>query len=229
MRGARIAMVATFLLTAVFTVAVKAKAGNDAWNKKTTMKFSQPFEIPGGKTLAAGTYVFKLLDSPFDRNIVQIFNEDQTHVYATVLSIPNQRLTAADKTVVTFEERAAGAPVALKAWFHPGERYGEEFVYGKARALELAKAENEPVPFVESAPAVEAAPAQPAPETLEQAPIKAAEPSGEEAAVAEAFPLPAPQAASLPHTASSTPLIALLGLLSIGAAFGLRQLAKARA
>jgi len=225
MRGARIPMVVTFLLTATFTVTVGAKAGNDVWNKRTTMQFSQPFEVPGGKTLAAGTYVFKLLDSPYDRDVVQIFNKDQTHVYATVLAIPNQRLTAGDQTVITFEERTAGAPQAIKAWFHPGEKYGQQFVYGKVRAIELAKAVNEPVPFVENEPAVEAAPAESA--TLEQAPIKAAEPSGEEATVAEAFPLPTPQAATLPHTASSTPLIALLGLLSMGAGVGLRRMAKA--
>jgi len=228
MRGSKLAMIVTFLLTALFSVAVGAKAGNDVWNKRTTMKFSQPFEVPGGKTLAAGTYVFKLLDSPYDRDVVQIFNEDQTHVYATVLAIPNQRLTTGDKTVITFEERTAGAPQAVKAWFHPGERYGHEFVYGKARAIELAKTVNEPVPFVETAPEAEVGPSAAAPATLEQAPIKAAEPSGEESAVAEVFPLPQVPA-SLPHTASSTPLIALLGLLSVAAGFGLRYLAKMRA
>jgi len=229
MRGLKRTMAAAFLLTATFGFAVGTKAGNDVWNKRTEMKFTQPFEIPGGKVLAAGTYIFKLLDSPYDREIVQIFNKDQTHVYATVLAIPNQRLKAEDNTVVTFEERAAGAPQAIKAWFHPGERYGQEFVYGKARAIELAKAANEPVPYVENEAAAEVTePTESAPATIEQAPIKAAEPSGEEATVAEAFPLPLRQAASLPHTASSTPLIALLGLLSVAAGFVLRQLANVR-
>jgi len=34
--------------------------------------FSGPVEIPG-KALPAGTYVFKLLDSQGNRNIVQVF------------------------------------------------------------------------------------------------------------------------------------------------------------
>src|ERR1019366_2637146 len=78
------------LLALVFTPGLKAD--NNVWNKKTTITFSQPFEIPGGQVLPAGTYVFKLLDSPYDRDIVQIFNQDQTHIYATVLAIPNRRL-----------------------------------------------------------------------------------------------------------------------------------------
>src|ERR1019366_5677333 len=81
------------VLTAIGSLALLAlaltpglKAENDVWNKKTTLKFSQPFEIPGGQVLPAGTYVFKLLDSPYDRDIVQIFNQDQTHIYATIMA-----------------------------------------------------------------------------------------------------------------------------------------------
>lgn len=222
-----IGMIITFVLVA-FTVTPALKAGNDVWNKKTVMTFTQPFEIPGGQVLPAGTYVFKLLDSQFDRDIVQIFNEDQTHAYATILAIPNHRLNATDETVINFEERAAGSPQAIKAWFHPSERWGHEFVYGKARAQELAKITNEPVP---SMPA-EALPeitlpvksAKDAPVVaLESAPITAAEPSGQETTVAEAFP-PAQlevEAKNLPATASELPLIGLMGLLSVAAGFAL--------
>ena len=98
-------------------------------------------EIPGvgAQVLPAGTYVFKLLDSQSDRHIVQIFNERQDHVFSTILAIPNYRLQATDKTVMTFRERAAGQPEAIRAWFYPGNRWGQEFVYPKARAIELAK------------------------------------------------------------------------------------------
>jgi hypothetical protein len=117
------------------------------WNKKTIVTFSQPVEIPGvgAQVLPAGKYVFKLMDSLSDRNIVQIFNEDQTQVYATILAIPNYRLRATDKTVMTFRERPAGSPEALRAWFYPGANWGQEFVYPKTRAIELAKLTNQPV------------------------------------------------------------------------------------
>src|ERR1035438_7479542 len=131
-------------------LAPSAKA--DDWNRKTTMTFSGPVEIPGVHltgwgVLPAGTYVFKILDSLSDRHIVQIFNQDETMIYATILAIPNYRLKATDKTVVSFTERPAGEPEALRAWFYPGRNWGEEFVYPKARAMTLAKAGNTPVLF----------------------------------------------------------------------------------
>src|SRR5262249_1544847 len=130
------------LAALAFSVSVKA----DEWNKKTFVTFSQPVEVPGGVVLPAGAYVVKLLDSASNRHIVQIFNEDQTHIYATVLAIPNYRLRVTGKTVMTFAERAAGEPQAIRSWFYPGDNFGQEFVYSKSRAVELAKQTNSPIP-----------------------------------------------------------------------------------
>jgi hypothetical protein len=201
------------------------QAGNDSWNRKTTLKFSQPFEIPGGQILEAGTYVFKLLDSRFDRHIVQIFNEDQTHVYATILAIPNYRVHAPENTIINFEERTSGSPVAIKAWFHPGDTLGHEFVYPKARAVELAKLTNEPVPSMPTELTPDITSTSPtAIAELEKAPLKAEEPTGEEVAVSQAFePI---ELASLPKTASSVPLVGLMGLLSLAVAFTLLMVTK---
>src|SRR5215208_4289415 len=134
------------LMGAVFAPA----AIGDDWNRKTVVTFSGPVEIPGVHlkgwgVLPAGTYVFKILDSMSDRHIVQIFNKDETTIYATILAIPNYRLKATDKTVITFRERPAGEPEALRAWFYPGKNWGEEFVYPKSKAIALAKATNTPV------------------------------------------------------------------------------------
>src|ERR1044071_5245754 len=75
----------------------------DEYDKKTTVTFSAPVEIPpvyvsGMRILPAGTYVFKLMSSSSNRHIVQIFNQDQTKIYATILTIPNYRLVTKDKT-----------------------------------------------------------------------------------------------------------------------------------
>ena len=133
------------LLCSVYSVVPTAKA--DDWNRKTVITFSGPVEVPGvgQHNLPAGTYVFKILDSQSDRHIVQIFNQDETQVLTTILAIPNYRLKTTDKTVITFRERPAGEPEALRAWFYPGHEWGEEFVYAKSRAIELAKETNTPV------------------------------------------------------------------------------------
>jgi hypothetical protein len=69
-------------------------------------------------------------------------------VYATILAIPNYRLKATDKTVVTFRERPAGEPEALRAWFYPGKT-GARNSCIRARAVELAKTTNTPVLFTD--------------------------------------------------------------------------------
>jgi len=209
------------LLALMFTPGLKA----DTWNQKTTLTFSQPFEVPGGRVLPAGTYVFKLLDSPYDRNVVQIFSEDQLTLFATVLAIPNYRLHAPENTIMKFEERSSGAPQAIKAWFYPGDVSGHEFDYPKARAVELARLTNEPVPSMPaeltpeiSSPATSAAD-QPV-VALEKAPLMAEAPSGEELPITRAFASTA-AAAAVPKTASSLPLFGLIGLMSLAAGFAL--------
>jgi len=223
------------LLGSIFTPTARA----DEWNQKTVITFSGPVEIPGVHltgwgVLPAGTYVFKILDSQSDRHIVQIFSKDEKTVYATILAIPNYRLKATDKTVITFRERPAGEPEALRAWFYPGRNWGEEFVYPKAKAIALAKATNTPVLFTPAEVPVEVAePIQsadhPVVVTLKSAPVRAIQPTGEEVALAQVVTPPPAQnevavntAPSLPATASQLPLTALLGLLALGGAIALR-------
>jgi hypothetical protein len=229
------------LACALLAPSVKA----DEWNRKTEITFSAPVEIPGVHlvgwgVLPAGTYVFKILDSQSDRHIVQIFSKDELTVYATILAIPNFRLKATDKTVMTFRERPAGEPEALRAWFYPGKNWGEEFVYPKAKAIEIAKATNTPVLFAAVDIPVEVAEPiksvdEPVVVQLKQAPIMAIQPTGEEVQLAQVVTPPpvevaatvdvAPEA-ELPKTASPFPLIGLFGLLALSAAFAIHVVAK---
>jgi hypothetical protein len=227
---------------ALVALALPAGVKADEWNKKTIVTFSAPVEIPGvgAQVLPAGTYVFKLLDSQSNRNIVQIFNERQDHVFSTILAIPNFRLRATDKTVMTFRERASGQPEAIRAWFYPGNQWGQEFVYPKARAIELAKLTNMPVlamPTELASTLVE--PIKSADEpiviALKEAPIEAVKPSGEVVAMTEVVePPPVETAAvqstkpdrSLPQTASPLALLGLIGFLSLAAGVGLSVISK---
>ena len=231
------------LMGAVSSPAVKASE----WNRKTVITLSGPVEIPGVHQkgwgiLPAGTYVFKILDSQSDRHIVQIFNQDETEVYATILAIPNYRLQATDKTIMTFSERPAGQPEALRAWFYPGRNWGEEFVYGKAMAIELAKTTNTAVLYtpaelpVEVDEPIKTADA-PVVVVMKTAPVMAVKPTGEDVELAAVVTPPptevapvqvvaAATPAEMPQTASPMGLIALLGLLSLGGALALRLMQK---
>ena len=231
----------TVLCLAVLGVAFSTSAKADETNRKTVITFSGPVEIPGVHLqgygiLPAGTYVFKILDSQSDRHIVQIFSKDELTVYATILAIPNYRLKATDKTVITFRERPAGEPEALRAWFYPGREWGEEFVYPKARALVLAKESNTPVLFTpaEITPEVTVAvktPAEPVVVELEKAPVMAIQPSGQEIEIAQVVTAPPVvlaqnEPASLPATGSSLPLMALFGMLALAGALSLGLIQK---
>jgi hypothetical protein len=228
------------LLGAAFSPRVKA----DDHDKKTTITFSGPVEIPpvyitGMSVLPAGTYVFKLLNSSSNRHIVQIFNKDQTKIYATILAIPNYRLVPKNKTVITFNEGLKDRPQAIRAWFYPGANWGEEFVYPKAKAVQLAKVTKVPVLALQADVPVEAAkPEEPQiVAVLQQAPVMAVRPTGEVVELAQVIQSePPPEAAAapaalvaenrLPETGSSLPLIALCGLLALGSAFGIRAVRK---
>ena len=161
-------------------------------------------------------------------------------MYGFFLAIPDYRLRPTGRPIITFEERAPGAPEAVKAWFYPGDNYGHEFVYSKVKAAQLAQVNNEPVPSMPN----ELTPNTTKPATsmnepnvnaLKQAPLTAQQPNQQEQQLSEAFPPTPPpaqapaQPENLPQTASPVPLIGLIGLLSVAGAGWLSLLAgKAR-
>lgn len=112
---------------------------------------------------------------------------DQKTVYATSLAIPNYRLKVTRKTVITFRERPAGEPAALRAWFYPGKNRGEEFVHPKTVAIEIAKSTGTAVLFTPAELPVEVVePIKPVDQVVAQlrvAPVRAIRPTGEEVAV----------------------------------------------
>lgn len=138
LRGQCFAMLCTAVLSLGLTT-VRATA--DQWDKKTVVTFNMPVEVPG-KVLPAGTYVIRLLNSPSNRHIVQIYNASEKKLLATVLAVPDYRLKPSAKPVVRFEERPSGQPEAVEAFFYPGDNFGQQFVYPHHRAVELAKRTN---------------------------------------------------------------------------------------
>ena len=235
-----IRLIALTSLAAAVSLAPMAKA--DEWNKRTVLTVNEAIQLPT-VVLQPGTYTFKLLDSLSDRHIVQVFDKDGMHLITTILAIPNYRLQPTGKSDFTFWEVPAGQPPAMRAWFYPGDNFGQEFAYPKNMSTQIASSAKMAVPTVAAASAEEykSAPVSATSETGETASLDsktytpavvaaAPEPTPAPAPVEAPAPVAAPapepvQAetpAELPHTASSMPLIGLLGLVSMAGFFALR-------
>jgi len=223
----------------------------DQWNKKTYITVGEPVQVPG-KVLQPGRYVMKLMESPSNRHIVQIYNEREDQLQTTVLAIPNYRLQPTGKTEFQWWETPAGQPRAMRAWFYPGDNFGQEFAYPKTEAVAIATATNEAVPTTYAEKESELATARVG--TVDKAgtemeldrqtysqPAK----TEENAQIAQATPQPAPQpeiaqntpaaapvtpapadegsrGRSLPRTASPIPMASLAGFLALGASIAAR-------
>ena len=220
MRFVKLTGFSTLITLCILGALIVPKARADEWDKKTTLTFNEPVQVPG-TTLSAGTYIFKLADTS-DRTIVQIWNEDETKLITTILAVADYRANTPDKTIVSFDERPAGQPEALKAWFYPGDNSGVEFIYPKQGATELAQASQQPVlsapEDASDAGSFETATVEP----VAPPPVVVADDSQESIEIAQ---LTAVETEELPQTASAMPSIAMVGILFLAGAFGLRRLA----
>jgi LPXTG-motif cell wall-anchored protein len=220
----------------------------DTWNKKTILTVSEPIQLPScctathTVTLQPGEYVMKLMNSLSDRHIIQVFDKDEQHIITTILAIPNYRLKPTGDTVFQYWEVPAGQPKALRAWFYPGDNFGQEFAYHKQAAMQIAAFVKTQVPAIEmdtvaveelkTVPVVAVDDSGKSSELVATAPEPATQPepvqTAERVETPAAEPVAAPQAATLPQTASSMPLLGLIGLLSL-IAFGVLSIRSRRA
>ena len=154
-------------------------------------------------------------------------NEREDEVISTFLAIPNYRLKPTGDTAFQFWETPAGNPKALRAWFYPGDNFGQEIAYPKGLSAKIAEYASAPVPSVNTTKDAEL-PMAPV-ITVEKPPV---------AQVYKPAPPPPPVAApesprtveyadrnELPATASSLPALALAGFLALAAGLALRRVA----
>jgi hypothetical protein len=231
-------------------VAVPSALMADQWNKKTIITVNEAIQVPG-KILQPGRYVMKLADSPSNRHIVQIFNEREDQLQTTVLAIPNYRLQPTGKTEFQWWETPAGQPKAIRAWFYPGDNFGQEFAYPKSEAVAIAAATSEQVPTTYAEDEANLATARvgtvdkagtemeldrqtysraDGAQTNEVAPVPAtpeAQPTTELAQNRATPQMPMDEGTrgrALPTTASPIPMAALAGLLALGASVAVRRM-----
>src|ERR1700736_3206982 len=108
LRDQRTGYVSIVAMAAALAVSVTiVRAGT--WDKKTTVRFSQPVEVPG-QVLPPGIYVIKLADFDSDRHWVEFMNTRENHIYATAATIPVLRVEPTERTEIVFYEARAGHP-----------------------------------------------------------------------------------------------------------------------
>ena len=223
---------------ALVAAAVTPLANADQWDKRTTITINEAVEVPDCcnsdhvVVLQPGTYVIALaIASQSDRHTVRIFQQDGKTVITTIVAIPNLRLKPTGKSVFQFWETPAGQVPQMRAWFYPGDNFGQEFAYHKTKSIEIARVAKAEVPaaVVETEADLDTAPVVIVNEKGEEKPV--------EVLVAQNEPPPAfvpqtvavvetPAPAELPHTASEYPLLGLLGLGAVIASFLMSRLAK---
>ena len=115
--------------TLVVTATPKAGAPSEHF-----LTFSGPVSVPG-VTLPGGSYIFRF---PVQGGkVIQVLKADRSNAYAMFHTIPIEnvnRSLSSDAHEMTWTERRAGAPPAIKAWFLPGQTTGYEFIYPKETA-----------------------------------------------------------------------------------------------
>jgi len=141
----RISSTLTAVCAATLLTATVAPAQSTPADRKTIVTFSGPVTLPG-TTVPAGSYVFKLADSPVDRHIVMVFDKDESKLITTLLAVPAERPEAHGDAVVSFKETPSDRPPAVHYWYYAGEKSGNEFIYPRAQAMMIAKASGETVP-----------------------------------------------------------------------------------
>src|SRR2546425_6395520 len=93
---------AMFYVAMAFT-ALFQQSSSYEWNKKSTLITDRQVEFPG-IVLEPGVYVVKLGESTEKRSVVQILNQDETQVLASVVAVPDHRTRPDDNSEFTFHE-----------------------------------------------------------------------------------------------------------------------------
>ena len=194
-------------------------------------KVSEPTEVPG-LTLQPGAYSIHIVDHLSERYVVRV--EDTQGAHSTFLAIANPNIAKPTGSGEVTWSNAPGSKDYMRGWLFRGEPAVLEFVYPKADAVAIAKSNDAKVPAID--PASEGRPADIKGLSksdlelvnlwlLSSTHVGPGDTSG--GIQAEHYQQVAsvshkPKIGKLPQTGSDLPWIALLGTLSLIAAFVLR-------
>ncbi|MGD1073478.1 MAG: hypothetical protein ABSB15_25485 [Bryobacteraceae bacterium] len=126
----RVSTLAATLGVALLAAAAVPQLSAGEFDNKTIVSFGSAVEI-SGQVLPAATYVFRTLSD--NRDLVQVVNLEENHVYGMFSAIPIENSTLPGKARFELFESNGSTPEAVHAWFYPGLNYGWEFPASKTR------------------------------------------------------------------------------------------------
>ena len=203
----------------------------------TSFQVDDKMQVPG-KVLSKGSYTIRIVDHLSDRMIVQVDHNGK--MLSTFLALPSSGLPKQASQGPIVLSSGVNAKTALRGFTFPDGTVAE-FVYPKAEAVGLAKANDAKIPAID--PESQGLKGNPALSQtdrdmvtlwmLSPTPvgpndsgpgIKAERYQAQQASVSTPpRPKPRPAVAALPHTASNLPLTMFFGLLCSGAALVLMR------
>ena len=210
----------------------------DESDTATSFTIDRPFEVPGMVLQPNTPYVIALIDSPGARNIVQIYNEDQSKMLTTFLAISSDRPEPADRPVFTFIKTEPEFPLPIKEWFYPGYQHSLQFVYPRQQAMKIAgyagesilSANSENVNDLNVIQVETIIPGEPQAQMAQNTAGQRIENEPEQSEERQEQEQPSDYSNTtdadreLPATAGELTLVALIGLLCIGAGLAMRVL-----
>ena len=98
-------------------------------SRTTYFTFSRTVEMPG-VALAAGTYIFEVVNPNGGFDVVRVISRDRKKTYLMRLTRAVERPSRGNLDAsITLGETAAGAPPRVNAWYPQSETRGREFIY----------------------------------------------------------------------------------------------------
>ena len=98
-------------------------------SRTTYFTFSGTVAMPGVE-LAAGTYIFEVVNPNGGSDVVKVLSRDRKTLYLMRLTRSIERRSGGNlDAAITLGETAAGIPPKVKAWYPQSETRGREFIY----------------------------------------------------------------------------------------------------
>jgi len=228
------ARIFTALLLSIGISAIAMAQGGTV-QRQTKLAVSEPTMV-GNVMLDPGSYTLRVHDFQSEKVQVVVTRDSDSKTMGTVVASRERRSLdthQASDNQTQFTYTTFNGHPAVATWFYPGDEWGERFAYGAETSASTATTTGGDVTMTQTpAPtASTSAMAESTPPAQTAAPMTTEK---EEHTVAETAPAPAPapvetEAApapaapqTLPKTASSTPLVALLGALALAGASAVR-------